>query len=127
MQDSMRWKVIGVLIGIAAVGAWTGYTLVYKHSSGYRAKVQARFQQLQLGDSYERMVQIVGSHPTHHRQVQVLAATIGAPSQHYRDFIYRIGDTDFVARFSPSGAGRFGPMIEKRGPVPTTRAAEWSR
>lgn len=59
--------------------------------------------------------------------VLVSPAHLSEPEEHYREFIYRIGDTDFIARFPHAGLGNYGGLVAKKGPVPRSGcAAEWS-
>jgi hypothetical protein len=123
-----------ILIGTALGAAWLGYC-GYLQSDYYRARVFARFEQLQKNDSYDHMVKVMRFPPTHYCNVEVdvvdpsngwsIATTVS--KEHYTDFIYRMGEKDLIARFPHNGPDNYGALVEKRGPVPLIACAgEWS-
>ena len=124
----MKEKVICALIGLSLFAGWMGYKIWYLNSDSYRARFAVRFERLKVNDSYEQMISLIGRAPTHYCDVEVMPEVLSDPKQEYREFIYRIGDTDFTARFPYLGVASYGGMVEKKGPV-TRRgcAAEWSK
>jgi hypothetical protein len=74
------------------------------------------------------MVSVMGREPTHYCDVEIMPIHLSDPKEEYTEFIYRIGDTDFIARFPETGFDRYGGLVEKKGPVPLSGcAAEWSK
>lgn len=123
----MKEKIILAVVALLLVGGWLGYQVWYLNSDAYRTRFAARFDQLKTNDTYEQMIGIVGCKPTHYCDVIATTLPSSDSGKRYRDFIYRIGETDFVARFPNERLGVYGGLVEKRGPVPRSgNAAPWS-
>jgi len=115
----MRLAPRPILIGFTLFALWLAYVF-YTFSGAYRARFQAKFDQVKVGDSYEQMVALLGK-PDHYCPLEryVDSSTPGFMTTDTvaQVEIYRVGTWDFGVEFPWVG-------YEKRGPATRTVVSE---
>jgi hypothetical protein len=103
-----------LLFGFALVALWLGY-VAYTFSGAYRTRFEAKFNQIQVGDSYEHMVSLLGK-PDYYCPLEryVDSSTPGFMTTDVvsQVEIYRVGTWDYGVEFPFVGEGRRGPAAK---------------
>ena len=100
------------LIGLALFLVWLAY-VAYTFSGAYRARFEAKFNKVQAGDSYDRVVSLLGK-PDYYcpidqysfaeGQINPVRATVAVTE------IYRIGTWDYGVEFPYVGNNDHGAV-----------------
>ena len=110
--------IILVIVLLGALGAWVGY----KYTPWYRDWFVEKYNQIQVGDSHERMIELLGK-PDHYCPVNSLepSSDPGVMAQHAvgKIEIYEVGEEAYGIEFPyveedniPIGS-KLGPASDK--------------
>jgi len=110
--------IILVIVLLGALGVWVGY----KYTPWYRDWFVARYDQIQIGDTHERMVELLGK-PDHYCPVKSLepSSDPGVMIEHAigKIEIYEVGEDAFGIEFpytedtAGSSEPKFGSAKQK--------------
>jgi hypothetical protein len=112
----MKNRIRSLLFGFALVALWLGY-VAYTFSGAYRTRFEAKFNQVQVGDSYDRVVSLLGK-PDYYCPLEQFVDTptngiwITTTNVVSQVEIYRVGTWDYGVEFPFIGEGRRGPVTK---------------